>query len=517
MKIPKTERTITGIIALYACLAFIIMFLVTTNGPVVGSDSLAYFRMSDEMLASGGFPRLTTTNTHFPPAYPYALSLFRLIDNDVLTAGRIYHSVVYAIITAFIGIAASTMTRKNLAAVVLSMTVVLCTKEAVSLYSMALSEAQYTALALLALILFALHLAKPNRWLAAFAGLTVGLAILTRYVGATLLLPMILSVFVFSRRTLRQKLIDSAITSAAAILLPAAWFVRNLIVVNDAVNRQVLFHLIEPYKFKDMFVSLFTILFPVETEWWWSKVLFMVLVAVLFAVAARLYLRLNRQKKKPLAAEPHLVILSVNYFIIYLLFLFFSISFIDAYTPLNTRLLLPAFLFVMLAAIAIVLRLAAQRKNPTLWWSFVCFMLVTLTFNVPEAVQTAAKIRFEGAGYASPYWKYESPIVNFMREYESSQNIYTNGSEVALFLTGKTTLPMPSKQDMVSKTKNPAYQQELQTLCDELTGGQAILVYFNRIHRSYFAHADEIMAACSVEAIAEWEDGMVLGIKPPAP
>jgi len=91
---------------------------------------------------------------------------------------------------------------------------------------MACPEPPFICFVLIALLLLVLHISKPNYLLLFGASFAAGLALTTRYVGITILPPMILTILLLGGRQLRNRITDSLIVTGIGTLPLIAWLLR---------------------------------------------------------------------------------------------------------------------------------------------------------------------------------------------------------------------------------------------------------------------------------------------------
>lgn len=214
--------------------------------------------------------------------------------------------------------------------------------------------------------------------------------------------------------------------------------------------------------------------------------------------------------KQPLIKLPHL--LSI-FFLVYLVFLIISISFFDARTPLDNRMLLPAHISVIILFLCITYKLFyvwQARRNIRIIIILTCIGLAILySLNAKKCI---IDIYENGIGYAHKMWK-KSKIIQEVKNLPPEITIYTNVPEAVYFLTGRNALRFPLKLDPYSLKINSKYSYEVVKIKEKLKNKGAVLVYLNNIDRHYLLSKNELEKQLSVNVFTKVADGEIYGIK----
>lgn len=197
----------------------------------------------------------------------------------------------------------------------------------------------------------------------------------------------------------------------------------------------------------------------------------------------------------------------------YVLFLYASITFADAATPVDMRLLSPVLLILMIGLFGMVWSISQIRKKAGVWYAFLLVVALSTLAKAPSALHSAAAIQKDGLGYTSRTWQ-ASESKAYIDSLEKDTKIYTNGWDVFGFLTGKEFTPIPQKISSVTLEENPHYQDEMEILCTDVLERGALLVYSDWIAwRWYLPTQAEIGQACQLPILRHLSDGTVFGEK----
>jgi hypothetical protein len=194
----------------------------------------------------------------------------------------------------------------------------------------------------------------------------------------------------------------------------------------------------------------------------------------------------------------------------YLLFLWAAVSFVDASTPVDARLLAPLFPLLILGTFSAAWAAAQRLQKRWIWGCFLLLASLSLALKIPETVRTAAEIQTNGSGYTSRVWR-NSETVAAVRLLAEDEQIYSNGADIIAFLTDKPSRSLPFKIIPTTREVNPNYDQEVQALCQDITEHRAVVVVFAQVWREYFPSREELQSTCQLPVLQRFADGSVLG------
>ena len=70
---------------------------------------------------------------------------------------------------------------------------------------------------------------------------------------------------------------------------------------------------------------------------------------------------------------------------------------------------------------------------------------------------------------------------------------------------------LPKKREETTLIPNDNYSEQLQNLCDDVKEGNATIVFFTGISRSYFPKLSELKSKCDLPILMELKDGYIFG------
>ena len=496
--------------AMGAACAVLLLLWTTAHGLGVSPDSTVYVETARSLMAGEGFRAHGEPMTHFPPFYPLLLAIAGLVGSDFLESARILHAVLYGLNLALCALAVQTITQRNLAATLGVVGLLLASAPMLEVHAMVMSEAPFLTLSLAGYLLLAAHLAKPSRRLLTLAAAALGLAVATRYVGVALLPPMVLALLLLGRRSRAARLADVLLASAVAGAPLAVWVWRNLQQAGTATNRSLAFHPVGLMHLKTFITTLHDLALPLAAPGW-LKALHLMAALALCLIAA---VSLRRRAALKAAAVPRglaLGLVAVGFAVSYLLLLSASLSLFDAHTPVDARILLPAFLFLVLAGFGLACTLARARDGRVLGWAMLGLLGLCIAVNAGQALTQAKQIRRQGLWYASPAWR-ASATLAYVAGLPAELRLYSNGADVIRFITQREAVMLPVVTEPMTREPSPLRERELARVCREVQAREALVVYLDGVDwRWYMPEAQELATRCEIGVLKELADGVVYG------
>ncbi len=496
-------------VGLTAFAAFGLVMLLTTHGPGVTPDSVAYLSAADSLLRGEGFLQYTGAPlTEWPPLFPAILAGASLLTGtSPASAARLINAAALAGIMVVAGI--------WLARYVAPIPIRLATLT-VLLFSAALwapaalvwSEPLFILLSLLSLLLLDVYRADGRlRWLI-LAGAAAGLAALTRYIGVVLI-PVGGWIALADRRLPRRRRLEGAAAFGLIALLPVgAWLVRNRALTGMLTGERGA----STVSLGENLIAVANVL-----SIWASPLLLGLMVLLLVVLIRRLIRRpasakwramtnlgLSSLRSDPaLAGAASLLLLFV---LIYLAFIVIWRS-VNGFDPIDSRLLSPLYvpLIFLIAMLTAALWAGWPRRRAVAGLALVASVWVLLSLLGTVVTVYSAQRRVVFGAYGGPEWT-ESPLAAVLRREPPRGPIYSNAPDAVYYLTGLFARESPRR--VLYATTTPTYDLELldAVLASE---GEVALVWFSHDERDFRVALDDLAAYYRLEPIVEVEDGGV--------
>jgi hypothetical protein len=321
----------------------------------------------------------------------------------------------------------------------------------------------------------------------------------TRYVGITLLPAVVACLWLMDDRPPAQRMRECFFVSFIGSLLLAAWMARNLIVAGMPTDRPLAVHPIGLDQLKVLVSNLCNLYFPIDVSPWLK-------LAVLISIAAMVIVELYRQQSG--AAAKTLLSLIVIFCATYVSFLIVSMSFLDASTEFEYRILLPVGVFLILLTVSVCLKIATTSDRSWVRWFSGVFVFSVLAANAPEQWRIATDLHHNGYYYSARELR-ESETLAFVRSIPQSVTVYTNDPHAIGYLLGRRARMIPPKVFSLSLTPNQDFAQSIRVMCGDVASNSAIVVFLDE-KRWYLPPVEVLQNACGSSVnYHRFRDGIV--------
>ncbi len=475
---------------------------VTKLGPGVHEDSYVYMDTAWALLHGYGFQRDGEPMTHFPPGYPVLLASAHLFVDNLVHAARWLHVLLYGVNIVLIGLAGYMISGGSILALLVSALAVILSGELLLVYSTAASEAPFIAFALISFIFLAMHIAAPRWSLLVTAAVFLGLAMVVRYAGVTLLPAAVVCLWLMDKRPLAYRLRECFFLAFVSSLPLAAWIIRNIIVAGTPTNRPLAYHPVGLDHLKELVGRLCYLYFPVNVSLW-------LIVPVLLAIAAVIIVQLYRQR--PGTAAKTLLSLIVVFCAIYVSFLFVSMSFFDASTTFEYRILAPVGVLAMVLTVSLCMKIVTTADRAWVRWLTGAFVVGVLVTNAPEQWRMVTDLHHNGYYYSGRQWR-ESETLAYLSSIPQSVTVYSNHPHAIGYLLGRRARKVPLKSDPMSLLPAEDFGQSIWSMCKDVAENQAIVV-FSDPDVWYLPTAEELQSSCGLALTRRLVDGVVFRSK----
>lgn len=509
-----------------AAAGFLMLIIATPWGIGASPDSLVYIAGARNLAVGNGFSQAGMDGTfkgitHHAPLYAALLAGLDRLGLDPLYGGRWLNAALFAGLILLIGILLNRLlpsrSKWSLLAVMAGAALVLVSPVLVEIYLMAWSEALFLLLTPAALWLLSGYLeTRSPAWLAGAAVVTA-LACLTRYAGIALAISGGLALLVMSWKKPFLRLIDAAVYGAVSLAPVALWMLRNQFSSGSTTSREIGFHPIGMAHIQQAITTLGQWFFIPSQMPAAVKLLPYILLAggfVYWYLEAR-----SRRQTKPqgqaasIAGVPAFIWVCLIFVTIYFLFLALSISFLDANTPLDSRILSPVLLIAILLAVFVLERFFSPNNGlgRRLLASILpgAFLLICLLATV-ALLQSSY---MEGLGFSTRAWS-RSPLLAETNGLPDGLLIYTNVPEPITLYTHLPAFPLPKKFESANQRENLRFAADMEQVHTRVAAGEAVVVYFDRVKRLSLPTLGELRGEYGLAAWRQAPDGVILGVQP---
>jgi len=325
-----------------------------------------------------------------------------------------------------------------------------------------------------------LRVGKPP--LLIYAGISLGLAILTRYVGAAALGAAGLVLLLRPGKPWLAKIKEGALLAAVSGLPIGLWMGRNLLVAGSATNKILNFHPISAQKWAVFEGTLKGWISPLGDFFLIGKRKLAALLGI--GLAALLLVRYTRPARPGVRQRTLLGWVFLVYMPAYLFIVIFSVLYTGAAIPLDDRMMYPVYTIFIVGAFSAMSFVwkRARRLDPRLGLA----MLVLFGFVVyaqaedyaADTLALASESRERGRGYALADLD-EREVLLRLAEYPADILIYTDNVHQLYFFSGRLAYLFPIGFDTATQLEiGEEYVQSLSGIQDRLAAGQKIAFLF---------------------------------------
>lgn len=494
----------------------VILWMNTPWGIGVGYDSVFYLSAADNFLNGLGLSRLDGFGnviplTHYPPIYPLTLAVLVVLSgHELVFVARVLSAILFGV-NVFLTAWVITRYTQTPWVGLLGGVLALSSPILIDVHLMAMSEALYLPILLSGLFILDRYLMDEPLWLLFVSGGVGALAYLIRYVGISFLVTGVFSIILFGQRTPRRKVGDIIMFGFLATFPTLAWYFRNWRLTGGFTNRVIAFH---PPALGDIRQGLVTLSLWLLPRGVPAILRLILLIALIFGLGTVVVNWCRRwrdgQFEFPLSQSglQFTAILAI-YICVYTLVLAVSLTFFDASTRLNDRILSPVY---MLGIVLVVVTLWKPLSDSRSQWKIVGFILLSLGLIIVNSLRSDEvlwKMRQNGRGFTGRQWQH-SETIREVEKLPPDTIIYSNEAFPIYFLTGRPSNWIPEKIDVVKQQSVQNYDQQLENMRQTIIRFDGFLVIFDSIERTNaYAPIEELVDGLVLQK--KLDDGAVYG------
>ena len=464
---------------------------LTPWGIGISPDSIVFIDAAQNLMNGRGLTMTTGDGfaplTHHPPFYPSALALLGVLGLHPVLGARLLSAALLAGNMILVGLLARRNALRQWLAAPVAALLYLGTFGALNQHLYAHTEAPFVFFSLLSLLLFSSHWRAPS-WVKLWSSAAAAaLAFLTRYIGAALVVALALAATFQKPRPWRERLAEACSVLIVGLAPMGIWMVQNVLRGGSATNRTFAFH---PPSFKQLQSAAYTLLdWTLPPELFASRPeLWLPLAGALVALLGLALWRQHRRSGLEMEAR-----LALTFVACYGAVLLLSLTFFDAYTPLDGRILSPVLATGIVLIVSLVdsgIDLASGRPRRQRLLVGVCTLLVLA--HSYRGISRALPVRKDGLGFAARAWG-GSALVAQAAGLAEEQPIYSNGPDALLHHLGRPVhwLPMPENPSVGQP--NAEYEREMELMSDRVCGQGGALVYWRLVDWRYYLPSEEYL------------------------
>ena len=473
------------LLGLLSLMGIAVMLFHTRIGPGVTGDSVHYVMGGQSILAGTGYSRLSGGGeikpiTGFPPFYSSILAVIGLTKVDFFEGARILNAILFGGSIFLVGLLIYRYTNSIWASLI-GGALILTSLSLVEIHAMVMTEPLYIFLSLLALFALCKYLDTYSPPFLFLAAVIVGLSIITRYVGLSLVAAGGLSIILLSTTRWRKRFVDCFLFAGISLTPLFFWLRRNMTIAGTAVNRELIYHPMETVLFR---------VFVAEVASWFvprilgfSRPLRNVLVGVLslpwptlyYFHELRDYVREKGKAKKDFWTLPWILAFYVGF---YLIILIINSTLLDAGTSLGapSRYLAPVYVAVVQIFVIAVYSLLERSRGwiPTriLAVLFVLAIIVVYSLQLIPILQRPYAVE----GYVS--FKNARPgVVQELEAIDAGVPIISNNPEMVYVMVNRPAYMWPISFDHYRLEEREDFQDQIEATKEKLNRGGVLVVF----------------------------------------
>lgn len=512
----RMQPQVIGTLAVLSLAGVTLLLASTPWGIGVGYDSVFYLSSAQSLLQGRGLSWPVGTGVfepliHYPPLYPLLLAGLGFLGFDLTFAARLAASVFFGANILLLGwfVARSsrfTWTGPLIAAAAMASPILL------GVHLVAMTEGLFFCLLLLTILTLVNYVQSGRRnsyWLAVVFS---ALAALTRYVGPAIAAASFLTLLLFGRGEIKRRSRSGLVFVGSSLLPLLLWYGRNLLLAGSVSNRELSYH---PLSLDSLKAALVTV-----AEWWISpdagsstKKLGLVFILAVICGFSVLILRRGysgagsegRARKRHHLTIPLLLVLFMFF---YATLLVTSLTFVDASTRLNDRILSPIYV-LFLGFFGVLIGHALDRRGNPRWALVVSILLLgsLLAAYIPRTLNLIHVTREQGRGFTGRAWQ-TSETIALVNELKKGGVVYSSEALPLYYLTGQAAYWVPEKIDPLVAQEIPDYPARLAEMRRRLEEQGGYLILFERsFSRVEMPPFDEVVAG--LELLHQMVDGSI--------
>lgn len=482
--------------------AFFVVYLATKWGIGLTPDSITYIQGARGILKNIDFSGL---GTHYPPFYFILLAFTGLFFESIIISARYLHIFIF-VINAFLFSYLLKSKTQSQWLFVLGLSVFISAPVIFKTHVMAWSEPFFVTCMLCNFHFISEYLWKGQNKDFILAAIFAALAIVTRYIGIALIITCLLIIITESRRCLKERIKNTVYFAVISGLPMFFWLLRNELTQHQITSRSFVSHLISFENIQQCLETIYGWFFLSQDHGY----LLAVLVMISGWVYWRYYFKDSREKNM---GSYQLLKVSMTFAVLYIVLLFISKSFFDAYIPFDQRILSPLFLCVVLI-ILLLFKKCSDNFSHYVKITFsicACLFILAQMFILEKEMDYFVNngIAYNGVGYTTKIWV-TSKTVDYARTLPNQAVIYSNGPDIITLFLDTSSKTIPCLINPVDRLKNNNFPAQFENMIADIKLKNGYLIYFVNINwRWYLPSLQMLVQSLQGFTIYQTEDGFI--------
>lgn len=417
------------------------LFYATRHGIGLSHDSVIFILGAMNIAAGRGFslpsPLGPVPITHFPPLLPGLIALFVRGGFDAVSIARGLNIVFFGAMILLVTLMAYWYSEKSIPIGVATGLLTLTSFDVLYIHSMAWTEPLCFFCGFLGLCLLTQYLVDHQTGFLIGSALSIALAILTRYAAIAFWIAGVLGILLLSRKQLQNRIGHALIFSLISILPLRMWTVLKLHLGNTLSDRMVAYH---PSLLKNQFATGMSTMsiWLLQGEYdQLGRIIGPFVFGTLFIFSAIFFHKRRSYSTEKSQGLRLLFLFSLSYLFVVGL----TIAFYDPKTTLDSRILSPVHISILIMSLCGLYQESIVRLGPRPRRIFSYMGCLYVIFFLFRGMVWIQKTGLDGQEYASSRWK-QSQLLGVIRSLPSEIRIYTNASPAVYLYTTKIPFPI---------------------------------------------------------------------------
>lgn len=422
-------------ICIAATVACLLIYAFTKHSGIgISPDSVAYLSTATHIQEQFSFTDFSGAPfVNFPLGYPVFLSVASALFS-------------FPFINALLFVVTIMLTNRLMpqklppaARLFILILIALCAPM-LEVYIMLWSETVFIPLCLYFLLTLKKYFQVQNIRQLLLAGILCSLAFVVRYAGVTCLITGILLLSIQQRNTIIEKVKNVLMFGSIGIALPALNILRNSLISGTYTGVRQIAERTIAENYADL-ATVFAYWFPLNNS------VIVAQIVVTIAIITTLFFLLKLLNTKSDRNANWLV--PATFFIVYICFMLL-ISSISRFESLSNRLLIPAFIPLLLLVADAVLSIGSIQKKILKYTAIsvaLCFYIATIYQQFTHQLNSWEGVSYAGIpGYTEDQWT-NSATLHYLKKHKPSdtQKLYSNANDAVYFGTKHNALALPHK------------------------------------------------------------------------
>ncbi len=196
--------------------------------------------------------------------------------------------------------------------------------------------------------------------------------------------------------------------------------------------------------------------------------------------------------------------------LVYPAFIIFSILFLDANIPLDTRILSPLYFAILFAAAILIKKTVENKRLSRLIIPLLVVFIIGQLIYITPKVQNDHTL---GIGFNHEFWR-TAEIWDELNPLLAGQALVSNAPEPIYYYTHQAAITLPRKYLSISQSDNTLYADQINGLKTRTLKTGDLLVYFTKLNSTAFPTEAELQETLPWELLVQTDLANIYNYNP---